>query len=126
MNLTETAALLALAAAYDNRTVTDDAVHAWRDLLADLPPADARDAVLAHYRRCRDWLMPADVVAHVRRLRRDRLAAAGSIEAHVTADPADPAAYRADLARVRAAIADGADPADAARPTLATVAGGAS
>jgi hypothetical protein len=73
MNLTEASALLTVAAAFDNRKPDPDAAKAWSIALGDLPFTDCRDAIVAHYQRTTDWLMPAHVIGSVRKVRRDRL-----------------------------------------------------
>jgi hypothetical protein len=65
MNTQEAAALLAVAAAFDNRKPDADAAMAWAAALHDVRFEDARDAVVAHYRKSSDWLMPAMVTARV-------------------------------------------------------------
>jgi hypothetical protein len=56
---TEAAALLTVAAAFDNRKPDADAAKAWSIALGDLPFFDCRDAVVAHYRKTDDWLEDA-------------------------------------------------------------------
>jgi len=107
----QTAALLAVCAAYDARTVGDADVAAWTAVLDGVDPADARDAVIAWYRDHRERIMPADVVAHARRARAARLAA--HPEPVPDADPGDPAAY---IAALRAGRARAADPTTRPRP----------
>lgn len=66
MNLSETATLLGLAAAYDKRTVGEVDVRAWQDVLADVKFEVAVDAVKSHYRNSREFLMPADIRRHAK------------------------------------------------------------
>ncbi|MAE64132.1 MAG: hypothetical protein CMJ18_07635 [Phycisphaeraceae bacterium] len=73
MNQQEAAALLGIAAAFDNRKPDPDAAKAWAVALEGLPFGDCRDAVIAHYRKTNDWLMPAHVIGEVKRVRADRL-----------------------------------------------------
>jgi hypothetical protein len=61
--------LLSVAAAFDNRKPSEEAAIAWSHALADLPYGDCRDAVVAHYRTSSEWLMPAKVIAEVKRVR---------------------------------------------------------
>jgi hypothetical protein len=70
---TEAAALLTIAAAYDNRKPDADQAKAWAMALDGHRFEDCRDAIVAHYRKSRDWLMPSDVIGGVRRLRDKRL-----------------------------------------------------
>jgi hypothetical protein len=72
MTPAEAAALLTIAAAYDNRKPDEDQARAWAMILADLRFEDCRDAVLRHYRKSREWLMPAEVIEGVREIRSER------------------------------------------------------
>ncbi|MEQ7847740.1 hypothetical protein [Nocardioides kribbensis] len=73
MNPQEAAALLGVAASFDNRKPDPDAATAWSVALRDVRFVDARDAVVAHYSRTSDWLMPAHVIHGVKAIRRNRL-----------------------------------------------------
>lgn len=64
MNETETAAILAVAALYDNRSLTEETVIAWHATLEDLDFTQAKNAVVEYYRRSDKYLMPA----HIREL----------------------------------------------------------
>lgn len=75
MDASQAALLLSQAAAYDNRTVNESAARAWAEALHDVPYADAREAVVAHYRESRQWMMPADVHDRVKAVQRDRVLA---------------------------------------------------
>jgi hypothetical protein len=69
---TEAAALLTVAAAFDNRKPDADQAKVWALALDGLRFIDCRDAIVTHYQSSREWLMPADVIRGVKRLRRDR------------------------------------------------------
>jgi len=73
----EAAALLAIAAAFDNRKPDADAAQAWALALDGLRFEDCREVVVEHYRRSGEWLMPNAVIAGVKRLRDKRIALAG-------------------------------------------------
>ena len=113
MTPAEAAAALTLAAAFDNRTPTEAAAHAWAEALPDVPLADAREVIVAHYRSESRWVMPADVLTGTRRLRAARWASHGELI------PPPPDALRDDVAgqiewtrAYRAAVGDGhPDPA---------------
>lgn len=107
MKATEAAALLTIAAAFDNRRPDADQAKAWAMALDGLRFEDCREVIVAHYRRTRDWLMPSDVTAGVRMLRHARLDAYGPIPAPVGIDPDDTAAYRRAFKATQRAIADG-------------------
>lgn len=63
MNISETSNALALAQAYDNRTVGEMNVRAWHAILGDLGAADVMEAIRRHYAETDAWVMPA----HIRR-----------------------------------------------------------
>ena len=63
MNIAETSNALALAQAYDNRTVGEMNVRAWHAILSDLEAADVMEAIRRHYAETDAWVMPA----HIRR-----------------------------------------------------------
>lgn len=109
MNRTETAQLLTLCAAYDSRTIGESDVMAWADVLSWVPYPDAEASVKDHYGRETRRVMPADVIAGVRRIRRDRVEGA---DASFTfdGDPDDVQGYQRALLAHRKAIGDGAAP----------------
>mgnify|MGYP003333107135 FL=1 len=107
MNQQEAAALLAVAAAFDNRKPDADAATAWSAALDGLRFADCRDAVVAHYRKSADWLMPNMVIAEVNRIRQRRLEAAPPLSPPDDLDPDDTMAYTRWWREARMAIADG-------------------
>lgn len=73
MNAAEAQMLLGIAASFDNRKPSEEAAIAWSHALGDLPFTDCRDAVVAHYRIGSEWLMPAKVIAEVKRIRAKRI-----------------------------------------------------
>ena len=94
----ETGDLLGVCAAYDNRQVDEIGTIAWFRVLGDLPYGDCETAVVAHYADSREWIMPADIRARVRRAQRetgdrDRLR-----------ELLDPGAYRAQIAAADSAF----------------------
>ena len=109
MNLPEAQMLLTVAAAFDNRKPDADAATAWSVALDGYRFEDCRDAIVAHYRSSSDWLMPAHVVAAVKRMRAGRIDAA-ALTPPRDLDPDDTAAYRRWLAGERARVADGGEP----------------
>lgn len=106
MTRAETAGLLALCSAFDSRTIGDTDVLAWYDLLVNTPYDDAKAAVRAHYARESSRIMPADLLAGVRQIRRDRLDAADATFQFI-GDPDDTAEYQRQLAEHRQAVGDG-------------------
>lgn len=74
MKTSEVAKLLAMASAFDNRSVGEANVSAWAAALApSMPFPDAAEAVRQHFAATSDYLMPAHVNAYVRQLRRLRV-----------------------------------------------------
>lgn len=68
MSKAEVAVLLAVIAAYDQRTIGDADVEAWHATAryARWDIDGARRAVVAHYANSRQRIMPADVTAGIR------------------------------------------------------------
>ena len=71
--ITTAAALLAVASAFDNRNVTEEAATLWAEALRDMTLTDGKAAIIAHYQTKRDWIMPADINREVATIRRRRL-----------------------------------------------------
>ena len=108
MKPTEAAALLTIAASFDNRKPDADAAKAWAMALDGMRFEDCRDAVVAHYRATRDWMMPSDVITIVKRVRRDRLMVFGALpDPPREIDPDNTPAMLAWETGVRRAVADG-------------------
>lgn len=110
MKATEAAALLTIAAAYDNRKPDADQAKAWAMALDGLRFEDCREVIVQHYRRSREWLMPVDVISGVRRIRSDRVARFGAIPAPDHLDPDSPTFdedYTRYMAETTKAIGDG-------------------
>lgn len=63
MNIQETALVVGKIAVYDKRTVTEETILAWHDVIGDLSYQDCLDAVTEHFRTTGDYLQPA----HIRR-----------------------------------------------------------
>jgi hypothetical protein len=61
VNITETTAALALAQAYDNRTVGEVNIRAWHAILSDCDAVDVMEAIRRHYAEKTDWIMPAHI-----------------------------------------------------------------
>lgn len=104
------AALLAYAAATDNREVTEEAARAWADVLDDhVTLADGKAAIIAHRRGSTDYLMPIHVNTEVRRIRKARTDAMGPVNppAELADRPATENTWRREYAR---AIGSGASP----------------
>lgn len=64
--------VLAKAAAYDRRKVGEADVLAWHEIISRWDRADALAAVTRHYTETSDWMMPADLVRHIKALREER------------------------------------------------------
>ena len=117
MSPTEAAALLAMAATFDNRKPDPAAATAWATVLDGLRPEDCRQAVIEHYRDHTEWLMPAMVRTAVRRIRTARIIAYGTLpDPPAGLDPDNAHAYARWLADIRRQIADGNPPPRALGP----------
>lgn len=122
MKPTDTAALLSLAAAFDNRTVTESAARAWAEALDPrVAFDDGRRIVIEHYARESRWIMPADINAASRTMRLARLDRMRSPEPPESLDPDDVPAQLAWQRAYRGAIGDGHDEAAADRIANATL-----
>jgi hypothetical protein len=106
MSPAEAASLLTIAAAFDNRKPDADQARAWSMALDGIRFEDARDAVVAHYRVSKEWLMPSEVIATVKRIRAKRIDDFGPFDPPPGVH--DPLEYREYLANTRRQIADGA------------------
>lgn len=77
----EVGKLLGLMALADNRKPPDEddvegrnaVIGFWLEMIGDLTYADCAQAVQAHYRETRDWIMPADIRRRVRATRAERI-----------------------------------------------------
>src|SRR5690349_10856427 len=107
MNTQEAAALLAIAAAFDNRKPDPDAAKAWSVALDGFRFEDCRDVIVAHYRATTEWLMPHHVIAGVRKIRDTRLRQAGDLTPPPGLDPIETVAWLAEAER---RVADGDAP----------------
>lgn len=108
MTPAEAAALLTVAAAFDNRKPDADQARAWAMALDGLRFEDCRAAIVAHYQGSRDWMMPSDVITKVKRIRNERVLAYGLLPdppAHI--DPDDTAALQRWTRDLTRSIADG-------------------
>ena len=99
MKATEAAALLTVAAAFDNRKPDADAAQAWALALDGLRFEDCRDAIVAHYRASSEWLMPATVRTEVKRVRSKRIAEAGDLTPPPDLTPREAMAWLKDARR---------------------------
>lgn len=107
MTPAEAAALLTVAAAFDNRKPDADQAHAWAMTLDDMRFIDCREAIVDHYRGSKEWLMPADVRDKVKKLRHERIRAYGVIYPPAHIDPDDTLAIQRHERDMRRQIADG-------------------
>lgn len=72
MTRDEVAALLAVAAVYDNRRPDPAVVTGWLAILGPYRFEECRDAVVAHYADSTDYLMPAHITRRVKAARAER------------------------------------------------------
>lgn len=68
MDLDETAKLLTIIAAYDNRNVQRETVVVWQQALAHLTLDVAQQAVVLHFKESTAYLVPGHVNACARRV----------------------------------------------------------
>lgn len=73
MSPAEAQMLLGIAASFDNRKPNEEAAIAWSHALNGLRFVDCRDAVVQHYSTSSEWIMPAQIRAHVKRIRAKRI-----------------------------------------------------
>jgi len=106
MERSEAAKVLTLCAVYDRRTIGETDATEWHKVLNSVRFEDATMAVRQYYAATRQWVMPSDVLAGVKRLRAERLA---RITDQVPlSDPDDVVGYLHDLRQARRRMADGA------------------
>ena len=91
MSLTrsEAAKLLALCAAYDQRTIGDADVLAWHEglqspVVRNIDPEEAQEAVIAHYQETTQRVNVADVLKRIKTARADRLGRGIPVKQHGT------------------------------------------
>lgn len=109
MTKAQVARLLAVCAAFDQRTSGEEDDVAWLAAIGDLDFAEARDAVIGYYQENRERIMPSDIRQRVRDVHNARLAAVGDIE--IPEELADkPIEARNWLQRQKDAIAAGKTP----------------
>lgn len=70
MKESEAARLLALAAAFDQRTVGPEDIGAWALALGDFKSSECAEAIRAHYTDSSDRIMPAHITRQVQQQRR--------------------------------------------------------
>jgi len=76
VNIGETTQALALAQAYDNRTVGEVNIRAWFSILVHADAADVMAAIRQHYAEHTDWIMPAHILRAVKVMQEARERAA--------------------------------------------------
>lgn len=76
MNIAETTQALALAQAFDNRTVGEVNIRAWFSVLFRADADDVMAAIRDHYAGTTEWIMPAHILAAVSVMAQRRAAAA--------------------------------------------------
>ena len=108
MNPGDTARLLGIAAAFDQRTVGKADVAAWYKVLEGVRYVDAEQAVLEHYSSTRDRLMPFDVLNGVKAIRSERVREHVRLHGgYVPSDNLDPERELEERRRWYESVADG-------------------
>jgi hypothetical protein len=123
MDRNEIAALLALMAARDGRTIGRVEIEAWHEDVGQWDFPTAREAVTRHNARTRDFMRPFDLTKLIREIRSERIDDVGPMIPNV--DPDDAAAFNAETLALRQAAADGTLDADAYRAGGFTLTGAA-
>jgi hypothetical protein len=72
MNHADALEVLAVAAAFDRRTVGESDGMAWSVALPNTDMQQAKDAVIQHYTRTDAWVMPSHILAIVAEVNRER------------------------------------------------------
>lgn len=101
MTPAQTAELLALAAAFDRRTLGKTDVLAWHTVLTDIDYEAAKQAVTQHYATETRWIMPADIRTAVHTTRANTAADYQGPGLPAEIPDADPDDWRAYLAAIR-------------------------
>lgn len=73
MNITETAAVLAKIQSYDNRNVDTAAIVSWHEQLEPHAYKDCIAAVVAHFGKSTDWILPAHIKQRVKEVELRRM-----------------------------------------------------
>jgi len=113
VDLNDTAKLLTVIAAYDNRNVQRETVVVWQQALAHLTLDVAQEAVVLHFTESTEYLKPGHVNAAARRIidlreRQQRMSRPAIEPAAVTLDrAAHEAEFREALEKHRKERADG-------------------
>lgn len=119
MTPAQAATVLALAAAYDNRTVGEANAYAWAQAIDDrVSLDDAKQIVVEHYAHTREWIMPADINSASAILRKGRL------DRMTTPEPPEGLEVTDELTWQRAyrkAVGDGLDETEADRAACAAI-----
>lgn len=80
MDVSTAAGLLTVASSMDNRKVDPETAQVWAQALDGVDPIDAQTAVIRHYSvPGAKWMMPGDVIAGVRTIENERIAAAPDV-----------------------------------------------
>lgn len=111
IDLSTAKAVLAKASLFDQTLATPDLAIAvaWAEALGNIDQDDALDAVTSHYTTQTRRIMPADVIAGVKRIRGERLRLLPSSELEpADADPSDVVGYLDAVRDRRRALASGA------------------
>lgn len=72
MKPSEATVALTLAAAFDNRQVSEASAHAWAEVMPHVALTDAKDAIRHHFATSTDYLMTAHVIRIVAAMRAER------------------------------------------------------
>ena len=108
MNASDAARLLALAAAFDRRTIGETDAVAWADALAGFTFDECAEAIRDFFRSSNAWLMPAHICAIVKAKRADKLDRLAAVHHHqaIAAVPYEQSAAHAAYLDASAVLQD--------------------
>lgn len=108
MNVSDAARLLALAAAFDRRTIGESDAVAWADALDGLTVDECAEAIRDFFRSSNSWLMPSHVCAIVKAKRADKLDRLAATQHHqaIAAVPYEQSAAHAAYLEASAVLQD--------------------
>jgi hypothetical protein len=111
VNPNDAARLLAVAAAFDNRKPDSTSAQAWALALGDRRFEECQRAIVEHYQTSTEWIMPAHVIAAVKKVRTGRLEDV-TTQPPPGLDPDDTGAYSRWLKSELRRVADGLPPTE--------------
>lgn len=115
MNIQETGILLAYIGELDGRTITEQTVQAWHDVIGEYAAKDCREAVVRHFRTSTDYLKPSHIAIEVQRVRRRRLERVGTLQLTEADYAEEQRPWQEVLREIHARVAEGSIGAEEVR-----------